>query len=328
MGQIPPRDQLLFYIHNEGEDPQFFFEKKDDGLEPIDVTSQEASSIASVIGIKNYQSFLDTLNQSKEKIIDDQGNTMYLVKIDDASNISKIKSSQLVTLRNVEQLAKAVKEKQFSRLARQFSSDFFQKAHLLVTQNAGVTPLEQISKKHSPKPFSEISCSSDSAGAIANDCVDLDHNTVKIGDIVYKITYSLNDKQQDLSKVPPAQKEAFLMAIRESIIEANKLSNDGDAKKVVLSFNSKCELTEVKSYSKDLFTPSLRLNSSDRLIINLKNDLRDVLLSLNGSISRLHKTPLAVNGVPRGSQHQSCWFGSGLQIAAHLYGDKLENYRN
>ena len=114
MGQIPPRDQLLFYIHNEGEDPQFFFEKKDDGLEPIDVTSQEASSIASVIGIKNYQSFLDTLNQSKEKIIDDQGNTMYLVKIDDASNISKIKSSQLVTLRNVEQLAKAVKEKQFS----------------------------------------------------------------------------------------------------------------------------------------------------------------------------------------------------------------------
>jgi hypothetical protein len=327
MGQITPGEQFLFYIQNDGQDPQFIFKKNNDGLEPIDVNSQEASSIASVIGVENYQSLVATVRQSREKITDDKGNQTYLVKIEDASKITQIKGTELVTLRNVDQLAKAVKEKQHSRLSPQFSRDFLQKAHLLVEENEGLSPLGQISKNSSPKPYSEITCSSESAGAFSNESVDLDHDTVTIDGITYKITYSLYDKQQDLSKVPPQQKEAFLFTVRDSIIEANKLSTNGAAKKVVLSFNSKSELTEVKSYVKDQLTPALRLTSNDKLIQTFKTDLRDVLLSVNESVSRQHKTPLAVNGVPRASQHLSCWFGSGLQMAAHLFGNVLERSR-
>lgn len=324
MGTIPPNDQFLFYIQKEGSDPQFVFENTKDGLDAIHIESPLTSSIASVIGIDNYRTLIETVRKSNEKIVDKDGNTTYLVRLEDGSKLAGIKNTELVTLRNVKQLAKAVKEHKPSRLTPQFSSKFLNKAPLLLDDRKGISPLEKVTNKDkSTDAASQILCTSESAGASSNENVDLEHNTLTIGDHVYKIKYTINDREQNLEKVPPHEREAFLLLIRESIIKANSTDLDS-VKSVTLSFNQSSELTEIKSFSTDPSQPIIRLTSNDKLVIDLKNEFQQIIFAVNQSVTHSHKASLAIAGVPRGLQNLTCWFGSGLQMAVHLFGEVLE----
>lgn len=314
MGKIPPRDQILFYRQEGEKDPQYLFDKTDDGLAPIDLDASEASpSILSILGEQNYRTLIQTVKGSKEGLtkIEDKahGKVVYLVPIPKGMTVDNNEGqAEFVTKRNLEQLAKAVKERKPSHLTHHFSRDFLQTAPLLTSENEE----------------SRIECTHISAGADpTSPYIDVRENTVTIGDNVYDFSFKVAGKNVSLENMSPKKREAFMLLIREAAMKATPAADLDAIEKFVLSFEDN-EFQDIKIYGDDDQTPLHRVLGTDKTIEPLKKDLNKLVVTAHSSLSSYHRHDSYVGGIPRGSQEPTCWLSTGLHLIANTFGHHLE----
>ncbi|MDR3625170.1 MAG: hypothetical protein P4L16_08575 [Chlamydiales bacterium] len=337
----PDNVGALFYRQGFHGKQEILFEETKDGLVPITADNvpkgQHPSEVAaSVLGPRNYETLLKTIQDFRGRVVKLENkpsrSVVYLaplpVGVEWSSSTRKTKWIPLDQVRTMITTARNGTPAAFTTTDK-LAPSFVNTASLLLG-DAKYNPLQEMSRGATSGVVTrtadhEIVCKSkhEAPEGAFYPLVDTKSNEVVINGEKFTFEYTMGGQPVSLESMPPNKRREFLLAVQAAAQKSAEGSSE-TVQKITFSFKDS-KIHEFKVYGEDLKDPiKIEDVSSTKF-----EGIRDNLNRLHSVVLQTIVMPLflpknKIQGIPRTTGEQTCWFGSSMHLMARSLGNKLE----